>query len=68
MKEAVKLTIETFQAWLAQGSLEAVDRYWEASRAATSAVAEAKTWLWEELGEAMEKDFWFTSRKFWQTV
>ena len=27
-----------------------------------------KKWLWEELREAMEKDFWLASRKFWQTI
>jgi len=25
----------------------------------------AKTWVWEELGEAMEKEFRLASRKFW---
>lgn len=39
----------------AQGSPEAADRYWEARRAAASAVAEAKTPVWEEFGEAMDK-------------
>ena len=31
-------------------------------------VAEAKTRVWEEFGEAMEKDFRLASKKFWQTV
>ncbi|TWW62757.1 hypothetical protein D4764_04G0014040 [Takifugu flavidus] len=30
------------------------DRYWQAKRSAATAVAEAKTWAWEEFGEAME--------------
>jgi len=47
---------EVFRAWLAQGSPETPDGYWEARRAAASAVAEAKTRVWEEFGEAMEKD------------
>ncbi len=53
---------------MAQGSPEAADRYREARRAAASAVAEVKIWVWEEFGKAMEKDFWFASRKFWQIV
>jgi len=53
---------------LVQGSPETAERYWEARRAAASAVAEAKTRVWEEFKEAMEKDFWLASRKFWQTV
>ena len=27
-----------------------------------AAMAEAKTWVWEEFGEAMENDFWITIR------
>ncbi len=57
MKEAVKLKKEAFPAWMAQGSPEAADRYWEARRDVASVVREAKIWLWEEFGEAMEKDF-----------
>ncbi|KAK0143288.1 hypothetical protein N1851_018576 [Merluccius polli] len=48
-----------------KASPEAADRYWEARRAAASAVAKAKTRVWEEFGEAMEKDFRLASRKFW---
>ena len=55
-------------AWLAQGSPETADRYREARRAAASVVAKAKTRVWEEFGEAMEKDFRLASKKFWQTV
>ncbi|KAK3564292.1 hypothetical protein QTP86_012012 [Hemibagrus guttatus] len=31
-------------------------------------VSEAKTRVWEEFGEAIEKDYWTASGKFWQTV
>ena len=41
VKEAFKLKKEAFRAWLAQGSPEAAGR----SRAAASAVTEAKTWV-----------------------
>jgi len=67
VKEAARLK-EAFPAWLAQGSPETADGYREAKRAAASALAEVKTWVWEEFGEAMEKDFQLVSRKFWQTV
>ncbi len=59
---------EAFQAWLAQGPPEAANGYREARRATALVVMEAKTWLWEEFGEAMEKDFWLASRKFWKIV
>jgi len=59
---------EAFRAWLAQGSLETSDGYREARRAAASAVAEAKTRVWEEFGEAMEDDFRLASSKFCQTI
>ena len=36
--------------------------------AAASEVTKAKTWAWEEFGEVMEKDFWLSSRKVWQTI
>ena len=68
MKEAIRLKKEAFRAWLAQGSPETADGYQEARRAAASAVAKAKTRVWEEFGEAMEKDFRWASKKFWQTV
>ncbi|XP_054860769.1 uncharacterized protein LOC118470292 [Amphiprion ocellaris] len=64
VREAVRLKKEAFQAW----SPEAADRYQLAKRAAAVTAAEAKTRVWEEFGEAMEKDFWLASRKFWQTV
>ena len=68
VKEAVRLKKEAFRAWLAQGSPETADRYRQARRAAASAVTKAKTRVWEEFGEAMEKDFRLASKKFWQTV
>ena len=68
MKEAVRLKKEAFLAWLAQGSPETTDGYQEARRAAASAVSKAKTAVWEEFRETMEKDFQLASRKFWQTV
>ncbi|KAI3362891.1 hypothetical protein L3Q82_001666 [Scortum barcoo] len=43
---------------LACGTPDAVDRYtWQAKQAAAWAVLEAKTQVWEEFGEAMEKDY-----------
>ncbi|KAK3518009.1 hypothetical protein QTP70_030422 [Hemibagrus guttatus] len=46
----------------------AADAYWQAKRAAARVVAEAKTRVWEEFGEATEKDCWSALGKFWQTV
>ncbi len=68
VKEAVKMKKEAFWVWLAQGSSEAADRYQEARRAAASVVAEARTRVWEEFREAMEKNYQLASRKFWQTI
>jgi len=68
VREAVKLKKEAFRAWLAQGSPEAADSYRQASRAAAAVVADAKTRAREEFGEAMEKDFWLASRRFWHTI
>ena len=34
----------------------------------STAVAEAKQRVWEEFGEAMEKDFRTAPRRFWNTV
>ncbi len=55
-------------AWLACGTPEAADGYRQAKRSAARVVVEAKTRAWEEFGEAMEKDYWLTSKRFWQTV
>ena len=67
MREAVKLK-EAFRAWLSRGSPKAANSYRAAKRAAALVVAEAKTQVWEEFGETMEKDFQLTSRVFWQTI
>ncbi|KAK3550782.1 hypothetical protein QTP70_004917 [Hemibagrus guttatus] len=55
-------------AWLARGTPEAAEAYRQAKRTAAGVVSEAKTRVWEEFGEAMEKDYWTASGKFWQTV
>ncbi|KAK3534178.1 hypothetical protein QTP86_002508 [Hemibagrus guttatus] len=64
LRDAVKLKKESYRAWLARGTPEAA----EAKRTATRVVSEAKTRVWEEFGEAMEKDYRMASGKFWQTV
>uniref|UniRef100_A0A669BVU6 Endonuclease/exonuclease/phosphatase domain-containing protein n=1 Tax=Oreochromis niloticus TaxID=8128 RepID=A0A669BVU6_ORENI len=68
VKGATRLKKESYRAWLARGTSEAADRYRHAKRNAARAVAEAKTRVWEEFGEAMEKDFRTASKRFWQTV
>ena len=68
VREAVRLKKESYRAWLACGTPEAAGRYRQAKRAAASAVSEAKTRVWEEFGEAMEKDFRLAPRRFWQTI
>lgn len=66
-KEAIRLR-ESSGAWLACGTLEAVNGYWQAKQNAAQAVSKAKTWMWEELSETMEKDFRTASNQFWQTI
>uniref|UniRef100_A0A3P9BAT4 PH domain-containing protein n=1 Tax=Maylandia zebra TaxID=106582 RepID=A0A3P9BAT4_9CICH len=68
VKGATRMKKEPYRAWLACGTPEAADRYRQAKRNAAWAVAEAKTRVWEEFGEAMEKDFRTASKRFWQTV
>ncbi|KAK3548730.1 hypothetical protein QTP70_018466 [Hemibagrus guttatus] len=51
-----------------KGTLEAAEAYRQAKRTAARVVSEAKTRVWEEFGEAMEKDYRMASGKFWQTV
>ncbi|KAK3508146.1 hypothetical protein QTP70_015345 [Hemibagrus guttatus] len=68
VRDAVKLKKESYRAWLAQGTPEAAKAYQQAKQAAARVVSEAKTWVWEEFGEAMEKDYRTALRKFWQTV
>ncbi|KAI3353659.1 hypothetical protein L3Q82_004904 [Scortum barcoo] len=62
----VRLKKESYQAMLACGTPDAVDRYRQAKQAAARTVLEAKTRVWEEFGEAMEEDY--QSKRFWQTV
>uniref|UniRef100_A0A669BJZ3 Reverse transcriptase domain-containing protein n=1 Tax=Oreochromis niloticus TaxID=8128 RepID=A0A669BJZ3_ORENI len=68
VKGATRLKKESYRAWLACGTPEAADRYRQAKWNAARAMAEAKTRVWEEFGEAMEKDFRTASKRFWQTV
>ncbi|GAA6108396.1 receptor-type tyrosine-protein phosphatase F-like, partial [Tachysurus ichikawai] len=68
VRDAVKLKKESYRAWLARGTPEAADRYRRAKEASARVVAEAKTRVWEEFGEAIEKDYQSASKKFWQTV
>ena len=56
MREAVKLKMESYRAFLASRTLEAADGYHQAKRIAASAFAEAKTRAWEEFVGAMEND------------
>ena len=68
VRDAVKLKKESYRALLACGTPEAAEGYRRAKRAAARAVAEAKTRVWEEFGEAMEADYRSASKRFWQTV
>ncbi|KAK3538920.1 hypothetical protein QTP86_022746 [Hemibagrus guttatus] len=68
VRDAVKLKKESYRAWLARGTPEAAEAYRQAKRTTAVVVSEAKTRVWEEFGEAMEKDYWTASGKFWQTV
>ncbi|KAK3540855.1 hypothetical protein QTP86_002442 [Hemibagrus guttatus] len=68
VRDAVKLKKESYRAWLARGTPEAAETYRQAKRTTAAVVLEAKTRVWEEFGEAMEKDYRTASGKFWQTV
>ncbi|TWW68222.1 hypothetical protein D4764_19G0000200 [Takifugu flavidus] len=68
VRDAVKLKKESYRALLACGTPEAADGYRHAKRSAATAVAEAKTRVWEEFGEAMENNFWMASKRFWTTI
>ncbi|KAK3528006.1 hypothetical protein QTP86_013119 [Hemibagrus guttatus] len=68
VRDAVKLKKESYRAWLAWGTPEAAEAYRQAKRTTAMVVSEAKTRVWEEFGEAMEKDYRTASGKFWQTV
>ncbi|KAK3514902.1 hypothetical protein QTP70_034587, partial [Hemibagrus guttatus] len=63
-----KLKKESYRAWLARGTPEAAEAYWQAKQTTALVVLEAKTRVWEEFGEAMEEDYRTASGKFWQTV
>ncbi|KAK3553558.1 hypothetical protein QTP70_004565 [Hemibagrus guttatus] len=68
VRDAVKLKKESYQAWLARETPEAAEAYRQAKRTTAVVVSEAKTRVWEEFGEAMEKDYRTASGKFWQTI
>ncbi|KAK3571245.1 hypothetical protein QTP86_005959 [Hemibagrus guttatus] len=68
VRDAVKLKKESYRAWLARETPQAGEAYRQAKRTAARLVSEAKTRVWEEFGEAMEKDYRTASGKFWQTV
>ncbi|KAK3575581.1 hypothetical protein QTP86_030516 [Hemibagrus guttatus] len=68
VRDAVKLKKESYRAWLARGTPEAAEAYRQAKQTTAVVVSEAKTWVWEEFGEAMEKDYRTASGKFWQTI
>ncbi|KAK3514942.1 hypothetical protein QTP86_005099, partial [Hemibagrus guttatus] len=57
VRDAVKLKKESYRAWLDWGTPEAAEAYQQAKRTAAGVVSEAKTRVWEEFGEAMEKDY-----------
>ncbi|KAK3518103.1 hypothetical protein QTP70_033328 [Hemibagrus guttatus] len=57
VRDAVKLKKESYRAWLARGTPEAAEAYRQAKRTTAMVVLEAKTRVWEEFGEAMEKDY-----------
>ncbi|KAK3564144.1 hypothetical protein QTP86_008500 [Hemibagrus guttatus] len=63
-----KLKKESYRAWLARRTPEAAEAYRQAKRTTAVVVSEAKTRVWEEFGEAMEKDYRTASGKFWQTI
>ena len=65
VKGANKLKKESYRSWLACGTPEAADSYQQVKRSAARAVRGAKTQVWEEFGEAMEKDFQSAPKKFW---
>lgn len=51
--EAARQTRKT-QKW---GLTRNADRYYLVKKVAARAVMEANTWVWEEFGEAMKKDY-----------
>lgn len=61
MKEAFKRKKETFQAWLAGGSVEGADSYCLARRSAARDVKEAKTWIKQVLANSQMASQWDTT-------
>lgn len=55
--KAIKLKKGSFKAWWVQVILESADRYLEPRGASASVVADATTSVWEQFGDAMEKNF-----------
>ena len=68
VRDAVRLKKEAYRAFLACGTPESADGYRRAKRHAARMVAEAKTRVWEEFGEAMEKDFRTAPKRFWSAI
>ncbi|KAK3539329.1 hypothetical protein QTP70_001214 [Hemibagrus guttatus] len=68
VRDAVKLKKESYRAWLAWRTPEAAEAYRQAKQTTAVVVSEAKTRVWKEFGEAIEKDYRTASGKFWQTV
>ncbi len=65
IRDAVRLK-ESFRDMLSRGTAEAVARY-EKAQMVASAMTEAKQQVWEEFGEANEKNFWWAPKCFWKT-
>ncbi|KAL0200215.1 hypothetical protein M9458_003402, partial [Cirrhinus mrigala] len=68
VRDGVRLKKESYRAWLVRGTPEAAEGYRCAKRTAARVVVEAKTRVWEEIGEAVEKDYRSALKRFWQTV
>lgn len=64
MRGNIRLKQESCQAWLACDILEATDRYQQTWNAA-QVMAEAKTQVCVEFGEAVQKDFQTPLKRFW---
>lgn len=60
-----KLKMEFYKALLASETPEAATSY-RLDKQCTA--TDAKTQMWEEFGEAIEKDFQLALKKFWQTI
>lgn len=66
VKGASRLKKKAYRAWLACRTSEKAYRYRLAKQHA--AMAKAKTRVWKEFREAMEKDFWTALQRFWQII